>query len=225
MVQSNTFGQKEIKLSLRQKVNELIKHDIISCILAPGQQLSESDLAEKYDVSKTPVREALTSLQHDHLVEYSTNRGFMVSSISVKDIHEIYEARENFEGILLRLAIEHINESELNILADTQNVTYDSQDPNSVETYFQANIVFHMTIAEASRNSRLISHYRSLLDEAQRLMYMDMRSTNVMPIWYRSHNKLIEAIRNRDEASGIATLAEIMKNGKRRILGGGEENI
>jgi len=47
-----------------------------------------------------------------------------------------------------------------------------------------------------------------------------MRNSNVMPIWHESHERLINAIKNKDEAAGLATLEEIMENGKRRVLGG-----
>lgn len=213
-------GNKTEKVSLRQKMYDRIKHEIVTGAIAPAQQLSEGELSERYKVSGTPVREALTSLQRDKLVEYLPNRGFMVAPISIKDVQEIYEARVFFESVLLRLAIQHITDAELEELDRTQEVSYDPNDPQSLDKYFHANFVFHMTIAIASRNSRLISHYHSLLDEAQRLIYMDMRNNNVMPIWHKSHQELIDAIRNKDEAAGIATLEEIMENGKRRILGG-----
>jgi DNA-binding GntR family transcriptional regulator len=221
-----TRNEKDVKkVSLRQKVYELIRQEIITCELPPGQQLSEFDLADKYEVSKTPVREALTSLQQDALVEYLPNRGFMVSMISVKDVQEIYEARIYYESMLFGLAIKRITEAEIQTLDATQAVTYDPEDVSSMVPYFEANYVFHMTIANASRNSRLICRYRSLLDEAQRLIYMDIKNTNVMPIWHRSHQRFIDALRNRDEAAAIATLNEVMENGKRRVLGGGDYQL
>lgn len=214
-----TDGSKQ-RVSLRQKLYHRIKHEIITGVLKPAEPLSESDLSERYEVSGTPVREALTSLQRDQLVEYVPNRGFMVAPISVRDVQEIYEARVFFESIFLRLAIQRITEAELQVLEETQEVSYNLSDPASVDRYFQANYTFHMTIAEASRNSRLIVHYQSLLDEAQRLIYMDMKNNNVLPIWHQSHGKLIQAIRDKDEAGGIRALEEIMENGKRRVLGG-----
>ncbi len=212
-------GSKQ-RVSLRQKLYHRIKHEIITGVLKPAEPLSESDLSERYEVSGTPVREALTSLQRDQLVEYVPNRGFMVAPISIRDVQEIYEARVFFESIFLRLAIQRITEAEYKALEETQQVSYNLNDPASVDRYFQANYTFHMTIAEASRNSRLIVHYQSLLDEAQRLIYMDMKNNNVLPIWHQSHGKLIQAIRDKDEAGGIRALEEIMDNGKRRILGG-----
>ena len=110
-----TFGEKkrEKPISLRQQLYKAIKHAIIVGELAPGESISERDLAERFSVSKTPVREALTSLQQNNLVEYTTNRGFKVSTISYKDVQEIYEARIFYETGLFRLALSNMSESDI----------------------------------------------------------------------------------------------------------------
>ena len=98
---------------LRQQVYEQIKHDIITCKLAPGEPLSENQFLDRFKVSKTPIREALTSLVQDGLLEYTPNRGFMVTPISVADIQEIFEARIFFETELFRLAVKNISDEEI----------------------------------------------------------------------------------------------------------------
>jgi DNA-binding GntR family transcriptional regulator len=210
---------KSKPVSLRQRVYEQIKRDIITLKLAPGTPLSEFTIAETYNISKTPVREALTSLQQDKLVEYQTNRGFMVTSITIQDIHEIYEARVFYECILLELAVERITDEEIDKLQSYSEIGYDWDDPSTIDVYIQANDDFHMGIAYGSRNSRLILHYQHLMDEAQRLIYMDLKSTNVLEIWHESHKRFTDALRARDAQAGIAAVKEVMANGKRRILG------
>src|SRR6266498_4427417 len=101
---------------LREQVYEQIKHDIITCKLSPGEPLSENQFLDQFKVSKTPIREALTSLVQDGLVEYTPNRGFMVTNVSVADIQEIFEARIFFETELFRLAIQNISDAEIDQL-------------------------------------------------------------------------------------------------------------
>ena len=101
---------------LRQHVYEQIKHDIITCKLAPGDPLSENQFVDRFQVSKTPIREALTSLVQDGLVEYTPNRGFRVTPISVADIQEIFEARIFFESEIFRLAVKKISDAEIDEL-------------------------------------------------------------------------------------------------------------
>lgn len=204
--------------NLRQQVYEQIKHEIISCKLSPGQPISESTFVGRFQVSKTPIREALTSLQQDHLVEYIPNRGFSVANISFKDIQEIYEARIYLEGILIRLAVKHISDAEIEKLESYASIQYDWSDPASIDAYLQANIDFHLDLARAARNNRLYWSYVSLLNEGQRLIYMDFKSTNVIPIWTVSHKRFTDALRARDEAAGVLAIEQTLENAKKRLL-------
>ncbi len=205
--------------NLRQKAYHQIKHEIITCAIAPGEQVSEISIAERFQISKTPVREALTLLQKENLVEYRPNKGFSVTSITLKDIHEIFEARIMMESALLRLAVKFITEAELQELETYLEILFDLNQPDSVERYIQSNTDFHLCIARAARNSRLYWHYSQLLDEAQRLIYMDLKNTNILNIWHRSHQRFIDALRNRDPQAAVIAVEEIMENGKKRILG------
>ena len=210
--------EKSASGNLRQKVYTQIKYDIISCKLAPGSPISESQFVDRFQVSKTPIREALTSLQKDRLVEYIPNRGFSIANISFKDIQEIYEARIFFEAVLIKLAVKHITDPEIDKLESYASIKYDWNDPTSIDAYLQANLDFHLDMARAARNNRLFWHYQTLLDEAQRLIYMDFTSTNVIPIWSVSHKRFTDALRYRDEAAGVLAIEETLENAKKRLL-------
>ena len=170
--------RKEMKL--RQLVYEQIRREIITCQLAPGMQLSEGVFAQRMNISKTPVREALTSLTQNHLVTYVPNRGFAVSYITLRDIQEIFEARLLYETMLFPLAVKNITDEELRQLEQVNSQNFSFADPASAEGGLRANHEFHMIIACASRNTRLIHHYQDILDEAQRLIYMDLQK-NILP--------------------------------------------
>ncbi len=205
--------------SLRQQMYEAIKYAIIKCELAPGEPISESDLAERFDVSKTPVREALTSLQQYHFVDYTQNRGFTVSQISIKDVQEIYEARIFYETGLFRLALAYITDVDLKNLARLNEVDFNRDDPDAIDQYLQANPDFHMCIALAGRNKRLCRHYEVVLDESQRLMYLDLKHNNVLLTWHSNHERIISAIRKRDETAGASAIQEIITEQKMRNFG------
>jgi len=204
---------------LRQRLYDQIKKDIITCRLPPGEQLNEGVIAERYHVSKTPVREALTSLHQSNLVEYRPNMGFFVTLITLKDIHEIFEARLFFECKLLELAVRHITPAEIAALDTSLEGPYDFNDPVSVDCCIQENMEFHLGIARASRNGRLYRHYSELMDEAQRMIYMDLVNNKVVATWKVSHRRVVDALRSRDTAAGIRAIEETMENGKKRVLG------
>jgi DNA-binding GntR family transcriptional regulator len=210
---------RPVNLRLRQLVFDQLKKEIINCTLAPGEPLSEALIAERFKVSKTPVREALTSLQQSDLVEYRVNKGFSVATVTLKDIQDIFEARVFFECELLKLAIIHITEAEIQELERNLDMEFDEKDPESIDRCVQANKDFHLGIARASRNSRLFGHYVSILEEAQRLTYIDLKNEDIIRTWKLSHSRFVDALRNKDEQAGVQAVIEVMENQKKRILG------
>jgi len=206
------------RISLRQKVYFEIKRDIITCMLKPGEPLSENQFVERFQVSKTPIREALTSLQQDHLVEYIPNRGFMVSPISVKDVQEIFDARSFYEAAIFKLAFKRMTQADIEKLESYSRLEFDSPGPEEIDQAMQANLNFHLTLAKIAGNSRLSWHYAHLLDEAQRLIYLDFNSSNILPVWHNTHHGIFDAIHQRDEAAGIRAIEETLELAKRRIL-------
>jgi DNA-binding GntR family transcriptional regulator len=205
--------------SLRQKVYIDIMQDIITCKLPPGASISELQFLERFQVSKTPIREALTALQKDGLVHYTPNRGFMVAPISIRDVQEIFEARIFFETTLFRLALANLTEENIAALETLSQVEEDTSNPAELDAVMKTNEQFHLEIARIAGNNRLWGYYRTLLNEAQRLIYLDLKSNNITHIWHTSHLTIMEAIRNHDEEAGIACIREVLLKAKRRILG------
>jgi DNA-binding GntR family transcriptional regulator len=210
--------KKKKTISLRQQLYNTIKAEIISCKLEPGQPLSEGEFADRFHVSKTPVREAITALEQDNLVIYIPNRGFTVNAITLKDIHEIYEARLFLECKLFELAVKNITEVEIQTLEKYNQVSYDMTKPASIDQYLQSNLDFHLGIAQAAHNSRLYQLYARLMDETQRLIYLDFKTNNVLQTWQMSHKRLTDALRERDAEKGVNAIKEFTAVGKMRIL-------
>jgi len=204
---------------LRQQVYEQIKHDIITCKLAPGEPLSENQFLDRFKVSKTPIREALTSLVQDGLVEYTPNRGFMVTTVSVADIQEIFEARIFFEAELFRLAVKNISDAEIDELEKQSRMDGDTKSPQYAETFLESNRKFHVALAAAGRNSRLLGYYEGLMNEAQRLFYMDISLHQKDFRWGHGHEGIIQALRNRDETVGVTAIRDTLETARKRILG------
>src|SRR6185503_19560698 len=204
---------------LRQQVYEQIKHDIITCKLAPGEPLSENQFLERFGVSKTPIREALTSLVQDGLVEYTPNRGFMVTTVSVADIQEIFEARIFFEAELFRLAIKNISDAEIDELENQSRADGDAKSPDYAVTFLESNRKFHVALAAAGRNSRLLWYYEVLMNEAQRLFYMDISLHQRDFRWGHGHEGIIQALRSRDETVGVTAIRDTLETARKRILG------
>jgi DNA-binding GntR family transcriptional regulator len=206
------------KMALRERVYDQIKHDIVTCKLAPGEPLSENQFLNRFDVSKTPIREALTTLIQDGLVDYTPNRGFMVTSVSVRDIQEIFEARAFFETEVFRLAVRNITDQRIDELEAMTHLSIDPKVPEFAEIFLESNLKFHIALAAAANNSRLLSYYENLMNEAQRLFYMDITQHSKDFRWAHGHEEIISALRKRDAQAGVDAISQALDNARRRIL-------
>ena len=99
------------KYSLRGKVYDRIREDILNGVYKEHEELKEATLGEKMGVSRTPVREALRQLELEGLVEIIPNKGARVTGITKKDIEDIYQIRYLLEGLSARWATEQDRKS------------------------------------------------------------------------------------------------------------------
>ncbi len=141
-------------------VFERLRRMIIEGEYGPKERLIEEQLAERLGVSRTPIRQALTMLEAEGLVEIAPNRGAMVCSFSVEDVWDIYDLRAVLEGHAARRAASRVGEGELgrlNELADEMEglVGRFADHEEEIRRLVALNQEFHGTIVAASRNRRL----------------------------------------------------------------------
>lgn len=108
-----TYLPREVHRQLSESVYDSVRQDIIDLTLPPGMHLREGDLAQRYSVSKTPVREALLRLKKDGLVDIITYRGAVVTGYTHNDLVEIYQLRELLEGSCAREAANSMSVDEI----------------------------------------------------------------------------------------------------------------
>jgi DNA-binding GntR family transcriptional regulator len=139
--------------------------------------------------------------------------------VSYIDVQEIFEARLFYETALFKMALKHITDEDIELLNNYSKVEYNLEDAEAIELYQQANHDFHMSIARIARNSRLYWHYNTILDEAQRLIYLDFKNNNILSKWHHSHHEIMQALRDRDAAAGVQAIEETLDKAMKRILG------
>lgn len=183
---------------------EYLKQEILDGDLQPGQKLVETSLAEKLRVSRTPIREALTRLEHDGLTE-RRSRGYFVRERSPEEILDIYETRCVLEAMAGRVAADRRTDHDLRQLhwiAD-QGASVDVGDHAAMAEY---NRRFHRAVWRAA-------HHETLLDLLQRLdLHVSRYSATTLAFpgrWAESlveHAALLAAIEKRDagEAESVA---------------------
>lgn len=217
-VKQRTDGGGTARL-LREEIFEYIRQDIITGALPQGELLNESELASRFGTSKTPVREALTRLRQTSLVELIPRKGFLVTPISVTDIQEIFEMRLILERAAAELAAVRITEDELEQLEEYREIAAFRNEPDSIYRAIKANRDFHIKIARASRNNRLISALERVFDDAQRLHYIDLQMGGFIKAWSDDHGGIIDALRARDVDLAREAVAAGLRETRLRMSG------
>jgi DNA-binding GntR family transcriptional regulator len=181
---------RSAKHSLKQEVYDGIRQDILNGTFLPGDLLKERELAAKYGVSKTPVREALSLLAQEEMVKAVPRAGYMVTQLTRRDLQEVYQLRLTLEAMAARLAAENITDEELEEL---QALTSTS-DPQEARAF---NHRFHSAIARASGNFRLAKMIEGLLDDTDRWDPLVVARLSAA-LLLTGHREELEALRTRD---------------------------
>lgn len=192
---------------LRGKVYQKIKRDILSGVYQPGEQLSANQLADHYQVSATPVREALNALEQEDFIEVIPRVGFFVARITIKDIRDMFEYRIILEGASAEMAARSITEEELNYIARISS-DYEIGNNESYLEYLENNREFHLSIAKASRNKFLAQAVAMMLDQTQRLVFIGIGSAQHTDEILQAHPRLVQALREGDAEVARAIMIE-----------------
>lgn len=194
--------------SLTERIYGQLRAEILTCELEPGRELSEAELATRFSVSKTPVREALATLRSDGLVRTFPRRGYQVTPITFGDMNELFELRTVLESGAAQLACERITDAELDTLDRLAEGAYERSEPPSLKRFVRANRDFHAAIARASGNERLEQQVVRAIDELERFFYLGARLRDVSGETRTDHRRIVEVLRTRDRAAAGAILTE-----------------
>lgn len=148
----------------RDRMYAVLKAEIISSGLVPGTFLNEKDLGERYEISRTPIREALLRLQDEGYIE-RVGRRLVVKLFGLKEVQEIYTYREALEVMAVRLCIENAENNDLNVLSENQKefdlACYSNAQPEILQSVSNR---FHREIARLSGNRWVIKNLDSIYD-------------------------------------------------------------
>ncbi|RAH97435.1 GntR family transcriptional regulator [Acuticoccus sediminis] len=184
---------------------EVIRQDIVACRIHPGATFSESELMARYDIGKATVRVALQRLAHTGLVTPIPRQGYRVAPVTLRDVEEVFALRIVLEPYAARCAAGKVNRGQLERLERNCRVRSSDDIGNQIDFFLEANRSFHMAIAVASGNQRLVNTLSGLLDEMTRLVALGFGVQGVRPNIENDHTLLIEYL-----SAGDADNAEII---------------
>ncbi|WP_043644157.1 GntR family transcriptional regulator [Caenispirillum salinarum] len=144
------------------QLRRALEEDIFAGTLKPGDRLDEQSLAHRFEVSRTPVREALRQLSASGLVEVRPRQGAVVSVITLPRLVEMFEVMAELEAMCARLAARRMSDKERADLKRFVDECEDFEKKTDLEGYYAANKVFHDAIYDGSHNEVLADMTRSL---------------------------------------------------------------
>jgi len=183
----------EAPRSLRLQAYEAIKQGILDSRYAPGALLSENQLAEELQISRTPIREALRELAGGGLVRILPQRGIVVSDLSVQDIIEVYQLREQLEGFAARVAAEHLGPADAEALRADHRAAQAHRKAGRLRQAYNASVLMHDRIIRLAGNARLGQFMAQLSDQVHRFGLLTLRHGRVEPA-LREHGLIIDAL-------------------------------
>lgn len=186
--------------------------------LAPGNRIIEEEVATRYDVSRSPVRDALRRLQADGLVVRSDHRGARVTPISRSDLDEVYVCRIELEGLAAQMAARNWRPPSEIEFAEKLAAMRRAYKANDIRAYFVANVGFTDAIHRASRNVTLQRLLKSIGKQALRYRYLAYRTApRLMGISVEGNREIADLVLARKGAQARRITAQLIERSWRAI--------
>ncbi|WAJ29745.1 GntR family transcriptional regulator [Antarcticirhabdus aurantiaca] len=187
-------------------VYDSLRDEILDLVLPPGSAIDEVQLAERFGVSRTPIREALVRLAGEGLVNTLPNRSTMVSNIDYLNLHTYFDALVLMYRVTTRLAAEHHRPADLEPIRAAQFQFAEAVAAQDALAMIDTNAAFHTAIAEAGRNPHFLAFFNRLLDQGRRILriYYNAYEDRLPREFVDEHEAMIAAIERRDVAAADA---------------------
>lgn len=205
------------KKLLRDKIYENMKEDITNLRYEENYIITEKEIAEKYKVSKSPVREALRKLNLEGFIEILPRKGYFVTSISVEDLKNIFQIRMILEVGASEIAIANASLDDIEELKEIANTKIKTINAKSYIEYSEINFKFHLLIAKSTNNNMLANMIEGVLNQLRRVLYKDLRNLDFENM-KNEHLKIVDAIEKKDISLARRIMEKHLSDAKKRIF-------
>jgi len=194
------------------RIYGLLKTWLIECTLAPGDLLSEVDLARRCETSRTPIREACNRLSQDRWITRIRHKGYLVTPVSVRDLLQLYEYRKLLECFSAEKATTIATPDQL---ANLEQIMEIERHKNAeMPLILAANDLFHLGLAEIAGNQRVLQQLKLTLEYVHRL---DKLSTQRDQSWI-PHGDILAALQERKANEARQAMAVHIEYARDRML-------
>jgi DNA-binding GntR family transcriptional regulator len=184
--------------SLHADIVNQLRDFIVEGHLAPGVRVPERELCERFEISRTPLREALKVLAAEGLIELLPNRGARVRQFSEADIRDLFEVISGLDFVAGRMACKRITDAQIAEIESLHLEMYTHYLRHELADYFRLNQKIHQAIVDAAGNQVLSSNYANLNAVVRRLRYSaNQVRRDRLGDAVREHEHIVDALRRR----------------------------
>lgn len=202
---SRLMEAREPLESLSDSIYAALRADVMQCRLRPGETIDTNELTERFNVSKTPLRDALKRLSIEGLVDILPRSGYRVKPITFRVIHEILDLRAALGPHAAFMAARYITPAELTELRAILDDLMPAVGQGELQSVARR---FHVAVARASRNARIATLTDTLFEELERVMRLTVDFSPRKDEDSKDHYRLIDALAEGDSE----TAAEIERS-------------
>jgi DNA-binding GntR family transcriptional regulator len=201
---------------LREKVYDQLRVEMISCALPPGTEIRENELALRFGVSKSPVRDALMRLEREGLVITLPRQGYRVAPVSLADVQDMFHLRDALEQACMERIVRRASDEQLAALDAFRQ--YNPADwPGGFVAY---NREFHRTLARISGNARMRDQLIDLIDQMERAVQLSVSSLkkgNPQSL-VDEHVELVNALQGRQASRAQRLISRHVAEAGKRVV-------
>jgi DNA-binding GntR family transcriptional regulator len=175
-----------------------MKEMILSFELHPGARFTESEIAARFGVSRTPVREALQRLQSEHYVNIRSKQGCFVRDIDIADLTQRYQVRIELEMLSLQLACLHMPDQALEKLAAEWDPALQRHGPSRPDLMLEREESFHLALAAGGGNGPLHAYIKDINQHIRIVRRLDFTSPERVASTYQEHHRIARLLLGRE---------------------------
>lgn len=210
------------KGTLGGSVYDRLKSDITGWTYKPGQRLPEGAVAERFGVSRTPVREALRRLEQEGLIVYVPQHGYSARGLNLRELNELYQVRVVLEECATGLATEVVKQgAQGKVALEELRATWEERaqrtpTPGDPELVY-ADEAFHETIARVGGNQHLLGLLRSINERIRVIRVFDFRSQERIASTYHEHVRIIRHVTGGEVDGAKSMMREHIENSQQHV--------
>lgn len=201
-----TSRRRTSRVPKAREIRDRLEQEILTGICLPGERLDEQVLAQRFHVSRTPVREALNQLASTGIVELVPNRGAFVRAMSIRELVQMFEVMAELEGMAGRLATRRADPDALGRIRATLERCEMAAEGDDPDAYYAENERFHKAIYDACGNDFLAAEARRLHDRLRAFRRLQLHVPRRVGHSLDEHRRVVAAIAAGHEAEAEAEL-------------------